>query len=985
MKTNSLPKNARPTPTNAKGVRTPKRKIVITRRGVASVLAMMFLIIFGSLVAAMAVASTGNIRTANMHLHVMRAMSAAETGLAVAEHRLNEASSRFILAESNIDADVAWALWRGESGLIGAYQVSDPYDGYSESVLPSGIAEALVNAHDEDANILTGFDYVDDPLIEAAPGGLPSGKYESSYWVNTPAVLIDTWDDPDNTNPPPAYQIRYAPLAGGEYIRVIVEGVVYDFQRNNKPIRRVITRDYRLTKSVDQAIISHSKILIGKNVQIEGQLGARFDEVDFANGDPIVMRSDFFGLDPILDIKIAAFWASLAISDVDSDSRLRVGHPIEGAGMPGDQDFDGDGFLDGAFNDATGDGYVDEMDIFIRHYDTNGDNRVTLSADLILGTRAGLDLSAPEFVGGGGEAIDEDLALLIDAGLPDRNNNGVYGFDDANGNRIYEPADEDPLDYDQIHGVYSDMELGWRDGYLDAMDRYAKVRGGLIFKVTASEWEAGQGPIGERLRGSIVPGDGDSALTFGADNLRLPDISSSSFADTENALIAAADGDPFWQQVADQLGTDVSSLPAWTLAMNPAGDDQPHLFPVWDDVDQDGLPDNSGWAYFEKSPFNSPSYSDVYWRPVIENMVFRNVQIPIGLNGLFVNCTFVGSTYVRTHADNTHVMWTEYGTNILNVAGTPVPKFLRYIYGDDAGETAGNAPPMLPASAIPPLANILLTDLSISPLDQGDVLDNEIGSYGASYALLPSPLIIGSDRITDTKKYSNNIRFHDSLFVGSIVSDTPIGYTQVRNKLQFTGATQFTTVHPTEPNNGYLNPDIADMDDILTSSMMLPNYSVDLGSFNSPPEQDIVLQGAIIAGVLDARGNTTIDGALLLTFDPTFGSGPLMDSLGNPIGNPAGFNASLGYFGAADGDYESIDPADLPIVGGIRIVGYDTTGDGLADVSYTQPQPPGSTPVPFNGFGKIRLRHNPNMRLPSGLMLPMSMPPVRGSYQEGSI
>ena len=63
------------------------------RRGIASVLAMMFLVLFGSLIAAMAVSSTGNIRTANMHLHVMRAMSAAETGLAVAEHRLNEASS----------------------------------------------------------------------------------------------------------------------------------------------------------------------------------------------------------------------------------------------------------------------------------------------------------------------------------------------------------------------------------------------------------------------------------------------------------------------------------------------------------------------------------------------------------------------------------------------------------------------------------------------------------------------------------------------------------------------------------------------------------------------------------------------------------------------------------------------------------------------------------------------------------------------------
>tara|TARA_R110002072_G_scaffold42064_12_gene118089 strand:+ start:26170 stop:29124 length:2955 start_codon:yes stop_codon:yes gene_type:complete len=964
-----------------------KRRIVVSRRGIASVLSMMFLIMFGSLVAAMAVAATGNIRTANMHLHVMRAMSAAETGMAIAEHRLNEASSRFIIAESDIDADITWALWRGESALIGAYEVADPRDGYAEGAAPAGIAQALVNAHNADANILTGLEFVDDPVIEAAPGGIKAGVYEESNWVNTPAVLLETWDDPDTTNPPPAYQIRYAPLAGGEYIRVIVEGIVYDFQRNNKPIRRTITRDYRLQKTVDQAIISHSKILIGKNVQIEGDMGARYDEVEFNNGDPIVMRSDFMGLDPILDQKIMDFWAVLATSDIDGDSRLRIGHPIEGASMPVDKDYDGDAELDGAFNDATGDGYLGEMDIFIRHYDANGDNRVTLSAALIAGTRAGLDVSSPEFVGPGGIPIDDDLALLIDGGLPDRNNNGISGFDDVNNDRIFQPEDEDPLDYDQIHETFPDMELGWRDGYLDANDRYAKVRGGLVFRVSASDWENEQGDIGERLRGSIVPGEDDAPLEFNADNLTLPEINSSSFADTENALMAAADGDAFWTQVADQLGTDTETLETWTLAMNPAGESEPHLFPVWADDDFDGIPDNSAWAYFEKAPFNSPNYSDVYWRPVFENMVFNNVQIPMGLNGLFVNCTFVGATYVRTAADNTHPMWSEYGTNQLSNAGTPEPKYPRVIYGDSAGEDANNAPPFLDdyPDARPPSAYILMTEESISPLDTGDVPESEIGTFGASYNLLPDPLMVGGLRYIDTKKLSNNIRFHDCLFVGSVVSDTPIEYTQVRNKLQFTGATQFTTEHPDEPENSNLNPDEADMEHILTSSMMLPNYSVDLGSFNSPPEQNIALQGAIIAGVLDARGNTTIDGALLLTFDPTHGSGPLEDFQGNPIGNPSGFNASLGYFGSGDGDYESIDPADLPIVGGVRIVGYDTTGDGLADVPYTEPQPAGSTPVPFNGFGKIRLRHVPNMRLPSGLMLPMSMPPVRGSYQEGAL
>jgi hypothetical protein len=949
------------------------------RRGIASILAMMFLVLFGSLIAAMAVSSTGNIRTANMHLHVMRAMSAAETGLAVAEHRLNEASSRFIVADSEIDANLSWALWTGNGSDIGTYQVSPPRMGYTETGTPAGIAEALLNIHSADTNFITGLGFLEAPEIQSAPSGIDTTVYSSSNWVNTQAVMLSEWDTTTMTNPPPAYQIRYAPLAGGQYIRVIVEGVVYDMQRNSQPIRRTIMRDYRVSKTVDQAIIAHSKILIGKNVSIEGDLGTRYDEVDFNHGDPIVMRSDFYGLDANLDLKIEDFWAALSASDVDHDNRLRIGHPIEGAGIPSDVDQDGDSVPDGAFNDATGDGFLDEFDIFIRHYDSNGDNRVTLSAALIAGTPAETAGSAPEFDG-----VDEDLALLMDGTTPDRNKNGVFGFTDVNNNGQYEPVDENPLDYDAIHSVFSDLELGWRDGYIDLMDRYAKVNGSLVFRTDLSSWETAQGPVEERLHGPIVPGEGDSPMVFGADDLTLPDIDESSFVETETALMAAADGDPFWQQVADQLGTTVASLDTWTLADNSSNLDNPQFNAVWEDGDYDGRPDNHAEAYSEKAPFNSPSYSDIYWRPVFTNMEFRNVQIPMGLNGLFVNCTFVGATYIRTHDDNTHPLWQEYGMNVYDTGGDVIAKYSREVYGDEAGEDASNAPPMLPATAVPPNQMIMMIDVG-SPIDKGDVPDSEISTYGAAYNTLPEPLVIDGLRVTDTKLYSNNIRFHDTLFVGSVVSDTPINYTQLRNKVQFTGATKFATIHPDEPENPYLNPDSGDMEDILTSSMMLPNYSVDLGSFNSPPEQDVQLQGAIIAGVLDARGNTDIHGALLLTFDPEYGVAPLIDITGAPIGNPAGFNTSLGYFGDGDGDYESVDPADLPIVGGVPIVGYDTTGDGLADAPYDEPQPAGSIPVPFNGFGKIRVRHNPDMRLPSGLMLPLSMPPVSGTYQEGGI
>ena len=57
------------------------------RRGVASVLAMMFLVIFSSLAAAMAVVAQGNLRTADSYMKVSRAMGAAETGLVFAKRR----------------------------------------------------------------------------------------------------------------------------------------------------------------------------------------------------------------------------------------------------------------------------------------------------------------------------------------------------------------------------------------------------------------------------------------------------------------------------------------------------------------------------------------------------------------------------------------------------------------------------------------------------------------------------------------------------------------------------------------------------------------------------------------------------------------------------------------------------------------------------------------------------------------------------------
>jgi hypothetical protein len=39
--------------------------------------------------------------------------------------------------------------------------------------------------------------------------------------------------------------------------------------------------------------------------------------------------------------------------------------------------------------------------------------------------------------------------------------------------------------------------------------------------------------------------------------------------------------------------------------------------------------------------------------------------------------------------------------------------------------------------------------------------------------------------------------------------------------------------------------------------------------------------------------------------------------------------------------------------------------------------------VPFNGYGKVTLRWDPNMRLPNGIRLPMQFEPLSSTYREG--
>ena len=220
----------------------------------------------------------------------------------------------------------------------------------------------------------------------------------------------------------------------------------------------------------------------------------------------------------------------------------------------------------------------------------------------------------------------------------------------------------------------------------------------------------------------------------------------------------------------------------------------------------------------------------------------------------------------------------------------------------------------------------------------------------------------------------------------------------------------FTQTHPDYPDDADYNPSADELEHIERSSMMLPNYSVDIGTNNSDPDQDVHLRGAIIAGVIDIRGNATIEGVMLADFSPVFGESPLQ-LYGDPVGDPADFNITLGYFGPEDGDAEGITLSSLADLDGDGTldIGMDTAryADGSMvpadDVDGMDPDTypdtwfdgvvdndadwvPGdwvARAVPFNGYGRIVINWNPDLRLPDGLATPLRVDASRATYEEG--
>ncbi|MCZ6611861.1 MAG: hypothetical protein O6941_04435, partial [Planctomycetota bacterium] len=335
-------------------------------------------------------------------------------------------------------------------------------------------------------------------------------------------------------------------------------------------------------------------------------------------------------------------------------------------------------------------------------------------------------------------------------------------------------------------------------------------------------------------------------------------------------------------------------------------------------------------ATWEDVPFGAEAAGgapyDYYMRPIYDNMTFTNVRIPMGNNGLFRNCTFIGVTYIETDVDNEGCLNCENW----NYAGA-------LDWGDANGD--------------------------------GFITGDEVSE---KFPTLPAP-VNGAGTWPDTRLRSNNVRFDGCTFIGSVTGDKPNEYFHWRNKIQFTGATRFY-IDPDDPDllqeiaGG--NPDAQgwqdailgmvpeDIEELEKSSILMPGWSADVGNFTNEQDVDpnltpkVKLKGTIVAGILDIRGTADVHGTLLMTFRPRAAVPPVPDPNAGPLaygGLTDAFNTTIGYFGPSDGDGEGVDTADASFV----------------------------------GFGEITLRYDPDAKLPDGIPWPISINADPLTYTEG--
>ena len=454
------------------------------QRGVAAILAMMFLVIFGSLAAAMAIVSQGNLVTADSHLKINRSLAAAETGLRYMIFRLDQAARNVTTRDGLIDENNAPGLWDELRDELVQAMANDPHN-IIEDPFDNGTPTLNINSIAVGPN---------EPTFTAIlrPHPLAEADYDSAYYQREPYSAMTP--PVSSTDPLDATWIRMRVQAS--------DGL------GNSQVTRSIQVDFKIDKKIRFAVLSKSRVMIGRNVMIDGPVGSRFMETWIVpNGHPIQMEDNFHGLDATLDTSLATLVDDLITYDSDGDNRINLNHPSEVPTDPTDL-----ATMQGL--DANGDGYVDSYDLFLDHYDANADNQLSATE---------LDTS--------NNNITAELLELIDT------------FGDPN-------------------------RIGYNDGVIDDHDRYAKIHGDVKIEAAVEDWEAGaadpnqdgSGSYRDFFQGSILPDHGEAPLTFQSTEVTDQDYTPADF-DMTTFRTTANSGTDFASQAAAEAASNTSNDP----------------------------------------------------------------------------------------------------------------------------------------------------------------------------------------------------------------------------------------------------------------------------------------------------------------------------------------------------------------------------------------------------------------------------------------
>ena len=842
-------------------------------RGVAAVMAMMFLVIFGSLAAALAVVASGNLRTAEASLKINRTLGTADSGLDFIDYRLRALSTQLnsdraltdsnnqviqpiIITDSEVLVSEAPGLWvqdaipriisafEGDGHTLNRAPEERPLrrpDGTFTSQLVLGPFRSSGLSDQPDFSITVTPHPVQGLVDVATNTRLEDVDYDRPVYQSADFLDQTKLEAPvTNTNPLDARFLRVTVYSmddgNGQADQTTPEGT--GFSPVHTRVYRSVGVDYMMRRTQKYAVYSPSRIMIGRNVSITGDVYAGFEDVELTNGDPIEIGSDFTGLDSDLDFNLGNFYQNVAQLDTDGDNRLSLSNARETSGIVNAQDADTDG-----------DGFISDFDIFLNAFDDNQDGSVTPS----------------EF----------EINLEAQTGDPER----LHLWDIIDGFNSSTAIDEgSPW-----------MRRG--DGLLNRDDFYAKISGALNLKVSRAGWEDGEGKGKDDyqnvVKSPISPNFGKQPIRFEIPPLPSDpqqfDTSEYTVDSLGNDLQTQADtavvNDPGYVmrdrdgQITDIDGRNFGFRPA---PVYPLGGSQAAFDAYAEQIEQ--VP------YGAKYPY------DYYARPVYENLIFEDVYIPMGTNALFRNCRFIGTTTVEFSTRNTDENFNYSGMQ--NADGT-------FKHWDKT---------------------VTVNGVVYGGNDFDGYYDSEntrLKAYGSKYL-------------------GNNLRFHDCRFEGAVVSTNdlndpgspiqPPAYTHVRNKLSFTGRTEF------DASVWSSDGDRADEDRAYLyrhSTLLLPNISVEMGTFTTTDpsgriirgneaDNPIRLEGMIVAGLIDLRGHVDVEGGIFSTYKPEQSTGPVRGQ------TSPDFNTTLGYFTQEDGDQESADLANDKSLGRIRIL-HDPT------------------------------------------------------------